>query len=104
MFELTSNAIQKIREFAVSEPGKVFRVKLNSGGCSGFEYSVSFSEKVDDDVCQEIDGLMIVIDPLSHSLLPNLKIDYVETLAFSGFKFDNPDAINKCGCGLSFNL
>jgi iron-sulfur cluster assembly accessory protein len=104
MLEITANASQKIKEFSVLEPGKFFRLKLDSGGCSGFQYEVRFTEKVDDDVCYTQDGVTILIDPLSNSLLPNLRIDYVDTLAFSGFKFDNPDAISKCGCGLSFNL
>jgi len=104
MIELTSNATQKIKEFAESEPGKFFRVKLNSGGCSGFEYIVNFSEQLPDDVVYVIGDISVIIDSLSNSMLPNLRIDYVDTLAYSGFKFDNPSATSKCGCGQSFNL
>jgi iron-sulfur cluster assembly accessory protein len=102
--ELTTNAIKKIKEFSIAEPGKVFRLRLISGGCNGFEYSVGFSEQEPTDMKYCIDDAVVIIDPLSDSMLAKIKVDYVESLAFSGFKFDNPDAISKCGCGQSFSL
>jgi len=100
MIELTAAATQKIKHFLEAEPGKCFRIKLKIGGCNG----VSVSSQVDDDVSYRFDDLILVIDPLSDSLLPSLRIDYLDSLTFSGFKFDNPSAISKCGCGQSFSL
>ena len=32
------------------------------------------------------------------------RVDYVETLEGAGFKFENPNVKNTCGCGSSFNV
>jgi iron-sulfur cluster assembly accessory protein len=51
----------------------------------------------------EFDGLKVFVDQASLLYLNGAKIDYVETLEASGFKFDNPNAKTTCGCGSSFS-
>ncbi len=48
-------------------------------------------------------GLKILIDLASANYLKDTEIDYIKTLTFSGFKFNNPNAVRTCGCGKSFS-
>jgi iron-sulfur cluster assembly protein len=57
----------------------------------------------DDDVVLDFDGLTILVDPFSATLLDGVTIDFVDALEGSGFKFDNPNAKATCDCGQSFS-
>jgi len=77
-----------------------------SGGCSGFSYSLAIEEdedKRENDIIVELQDVKICMDPISANMLSETIIDYVETLASSGFKFDNQKADRTCGCGTSFS-
>ena len=105
--EITAAAKAKIKEFLVSEPeGSVFCVRVNTGGCSGFQYVTEIELPRDDAV--KLDsvavGQHIVTDPMSHPMLKNVRLDYVDTIGHSGFTFENPDASSTCGCGISFDV
>ena len=56
-----------------------------------------------DDQVIKVSGLTMLVDELSFPLLEGITIDYVETMESSGFKFENPNAKNSCGCGKSFS-
>jgi iron-sulfur cluster assembly protein len=56
----------------------------------------------DDDEVLEVDGLKVLIDPMSAPYLEGAHVDYVETMMGAGFKIDNPNAVATCGCGSSF--
>lgn len=104
MVSFTTNAIQKIKELSKKDSSKFFRVRLKVGGCNGMEYEVSMSERLDTDKIYSFEGTSVVIDDISDAMLAALSVDYVDTIGFSGFKFENPDAKSKCGCGQSFSL
>lgn len=55
-----------------------------------------------DDHVLESEGYKAVVDPKSIEFLKGMQVDYYETVQSSGFKFNNPNAIASCGCGLSF--
>ena len=79
------------------------RVEVSAGGCSGFTYALSFdSESSPEDLRQEFDGLPVVVDLESASLLKGARIDYEDGLSGTGFCFSNPNATRSCGCGKSF--
>ncbi len=103
----TDNAINMIRsalEETSGEDGDYLRVGVKGGGCSGFQYSLNFTDEVDDeDQLVLVDGLKIVTDSFSASYLAGTELDYVETLQGAGFKFNNPNAKRTCGCGSSFS-
>ena len=102
---VTNKAVQKIREFAEQE-GKLdhfLRVKVVAGGCSGFKYDLDFDDQAaDDDEVLRTDALDIRIDPDSADFLKGSILDYIDGLDGSGFKVDNPNAHEGCGCGKSF--
>ncbi len=106
MIQVTSKAVQKIREaFArqgVSEGG--LRLGVIGGGCSGLSYQFKFeSQPRPTDKVYEFDGVQIYIDPKSLLYLDGMTLDYKESLIHSGFAFDNPNATRNCSCGTSFS-
>jgi iron-sulfur cluster assembly accessory protein len=83
--------------------GHGLRIKVIGGGCSGLRYNLLFDDKVsENDLVMEFEGVEIIIDENSASYLQGSKLDYLDTLNESGFKFTNPNATSCCGCGESF--
>jgi iron-sulfur cluster assembly protein len=91
-----------------SEPAgeaEVLRVAVQGGGCSGFEYALGFDRGAEPgDLELEHHGVKVVVDPFSAPYLQGSSIDFLETLAESGFKIENPNVASACGCGHSFQV
>jgi len=104
---LTDTAIAKVKEIMAQQnpvPAGL-RVGVVGGGCSGFQYSMSFENGAGMmDKTFDFDGLKVFIDATSLMYLKGVSVDYVETLEAAGFKFDNPNVKSTCGCGSSFNV
>src|ERR1700677_3047505 len=104
---LTGGAIAKVREImATQDPLPAgLRIGVVGGGCSGFQYSMSFENKAGmmDKVCR-FDDLKVFVDATSLMYLNGCVVDYVETLEAAGFKFENPNVKSTCGCGSSFSV
>jgi len=106
---ITDRAAEKgrhlIREQAadMSEPG--LRVKVMGGGCSGLMTTMEFSDGAgtDDEVIEHA-GFRVYIDKKSLFFLNGSVLDYKDGLTGAGFKFENPNAKNTCGCGESFSV
>ena len=106
MIQLTENAISKIKEIMAGQDPqpKGVRIAVVGGGCSGFNYSMNFENEAGMlDKTLQFDGLTIFVDQASMLYLEGAKVDFVETLEGSGFKFDNPNVRTTCGCGQSFS-
>lgn len=105
MITLTTRAAAQIRamqeEQGASE--KLLRVLVESGGCSGFQYGMSFDEAKPDDQACESEGVRIVLDPTSAAYLAGTSIDFDDGLQGKGFEIRNPNAQSTCGCGKSFS-
>ena len=79
------------------------RVSVDSGGCSGLTYNMSFdSEGKDDDEIFEDKGIKLVTDRKSVLYLFGTTLDFSDGLNGKGFYFDNPNAARTCSCGESF--
>lgn len=104
---LTPAAVTKVKEIMAQQnpvPAGL-RVGVVGGGCSGFSYSMSFENAAGlMDKSYDFDGLKVFVDATSLMYLNGASIDYVETLEGAGFKFENPNVKNTCGCGSSFNV
>ena len=88
-----------------NQPDLMLRIRVDGGGCQGFEYH--FAEetvKNNDDQLFEKDGIQIVIDEISIPFIENSEIDYVDDLIGAHFKISNPNASSSCGCGTSFSV
>jgi len=106
MIEVTPEAASHIKSLLDSE-GKLethaLRMKVIGGGCSGLQYQLSFDDLVRDiDTNIEIDGIRVIVDEKSALYLVGTTLHFVDSLEESGFKIDNPNASNTCGCGQSF--
>ena len=105
MITMTDNAISAVKRFIDSSGKNIagLRIKVDGGGCSGLQYGLKLEEQVGDaDIVETISGLTMIIDETSQPLLEGIKIDFLDGMEGSGFKFENPNATNSCGCGKSF--
>lgn len=82
---------------------KRLRVFIESGGCSGFQYGMSFDDPKSDDKQLESEGVEMLIDPASLAYLDGSSIDFDDGLHGKGFEIKNPNATSTCGCGKSFS-
>jgi iron-sulfur cluster assembly accessory protein len=105
--KLTDAAIGKVREImATQDPIPAgLRIGVVGGGCSGFQYSMSFENASGMmDKVMKFDDLKVFVDATSAMYLNGCVVDYVETLEAAGFKFENPTVKSTCGCGSSFSV
>ncbi|HAN31334.1 MAG TPA: iron-sulfur cluster assembly accessory protein [Myxococcales bacterium] len=106
MITITENAVDKIKLMAEGQDfsDQGVRVMVVGGGCAGFTYDMDFEDQArDDDEVVEQHGLKVYVDAMSACYLDGTTVDFVESLDFSGFHFDNPSATRTCGCGSSFS-
>jgi iron-sulfur cluster insertion protein len=83
----------------------LLRIAVSGGGCSGFQYGLSFDDQTNpDDRVFERDGVGVVVDELSLDLLNGAEVDFVEDLMGASFQIRNPNAASSCGCGNSFSI
>jgi iron-sulfur cluster assembly accessory protein len=79
------------------------RLFIETGGCSGLQYGMSFDEMKPDDAAFDSEGVAIVVDPKSLAHLDGTTVDFDDGLHGKGFEIKNPNAHTTCGCGKSFN-
>ena len=104
---LTDPAIMKVKEImATQDPLPAgLRIGVVGGGCSGFQYSMSFENQSGMmDKVMRFGDLKVFVDATSAMYLNGCVVDYVETLEAAGFKFENPTVKSTCGCGSSFSV
>ena len=81
------------------------RIAVSGGGCSGFQYGLSFDDQTNpDDRVFERNGIGVVVDEVSLDLLAGAEVDFVEDLMGASFRINNPNAASSCGCGNSFSI
>jgi iron-sulfur cluster insertion protein len=103
---LTPKALEMVKQMHAKEglgAEQGLRISVVGGGCSGFQYSLSFDVEKEGDTAQEIDGAKVFVDEISLPYIAGTTLDYVEGLHAGGFRFDNPRASRTCGCGSSFS-
>jgi iron-sulfur cluster insertion protein len=104
---LTENAARRIATLKAQENAvtALLRIAVSGGGCSGFQYGLSFDDqRNEDDFVFERDGVGVVIDEVSLGLLNGAEVDFVEDLMGASFQIRNPNAASSCGCGNSFSI
>ncbi len=105
MITLSPSAATQVRtmQAELTSDGKLLRVLMETGGCSGFQYGMSFDAPNSDDQVFESEGVKILVDPTSLAYLNGSHIDFDDGLHGKGFEIKNPNAQSTCGCGKSFN-
>ena len=108
MINVTVAAASKISELLVEEnkPDAGLRVFVQGGGCSGFQYGLMIDEGEGDastDSVIEVNGVKLMVDPISARYLSGAEVDFVDNITGGGFTIKNPNATSTCGCGQSFS-
>ena len=106
VIHVTPKAVQRIRQAFQREgvSGGGLRLGVLGGGCSGLSYQFKYDPQPrpnDHIFCFE--DINVFVDPKSMVYLDGMTLDYKESLMYSGFAFDNPNAAKSCGCGTSFS-
>ena len=103
---LTTSAAAKVQELisAEGDTSLSLRLAVRPGGCSGFSYDMFFDSSVDDtDIVNETDGVRVIVDSESASMVGGATIDFRDGgLQGAGFAINNPNEQRSCGCGQSF--
>jgi iron-sulfur cluster assembly protein len=85
--------------------GVGLRLGVRTSGCSGMAYTLEFADEVGaDDLTFDSHGVTVLIDPKSLTYLDGTELDFTREGLNEGFKFNNPNVKNACGCGESFNV
>lgn len=103
---LTPAALERVRRFIATDPSAVgLRFGVQRSGCSGWGYRIDLAHEIaPDDQVFEQDGVKLLVDPHSLSLVDGTTIDFVRRGLNQEFAFDNPKATAGCGCGESFSV
>jgi iron-sulfur cluster assembly protein len=103
---LSERAASRVQKF-LDQRGKGvgLRLGVRTSGCSGMAYTLEFvDETPPEDITFESFGVKVLIDPKSLTFLEGTELDFVREGLNEGFKFNNPNVKNSCGCGESFNV
>ena len=85
--------------------GVGLRLGVRTTGCSGLAYKLEFVDEIrPEDLRFESHGINVVVDPKSLPYLDGTELDFAREGLNEGFKFNNPNVKDECGCGESFNV
>ena len=98
-------AAAQIAKLMEKEGHSGLRIGVKKGGCAGMEYTMEYAAEVDpmDEVVEEA-GARIMIAPMAQMFLFGTEIEYEVSLLEAGFKFNNPNVEDACGCGESIKF
>lgn len=103
---LTESAASRVKQFLANRGGGIgLRLGVKTTGCSGMAYVIEYADALEeDDVVFEDQGVKVIVNPRSLVYLDGTELDYTREGLNEGFRFNNPNAKNMCGCGESFNV
>ncbi|MCP4995529.1 MAG: iron-sulfur cluster assembly protein IscA [Gammaproteobacteria bacterium] len=104
--KVTEAAAERVNNFLQSRGSGVgIRLGVRTSGCSGMAYVLEFADEQDaDDLIFEDHGVKVLVDPKSLVYLDGTELDWTKEGLNEGFKFNNPNVKDACGCGESFNV
>jgi iron-sulfur cluster assembly protein len=103
---LTEAAASRVKQFLDNRgKGMGLRLGVKTTGCSGMAYVIEYADALEEgDVVFEDHGVKVIINPRSLVYLDGTELDYTKEGLNEGFKFNNPNVKDMCGCGESFNV
>ncbi|MBE0509302.1 MAG: iron-sulfur cluster assembly protein IscA [Chromatiales bacterium] len=103
---LTENAADRVQKFLAGRgKGEGLRLAVRTSGCSGMAYVLEFADQIaEEDLVFESHGVKVIIDPKSLTYLDGTEVDFGKEGLNEGFKFNNPNVKDACGCGESFTV
>ncbi|TKZ17964.1 iron-sulfur cluster assembly accessory protein [Shimia litoralis] len=102
---ITPAAAAQIARLMKKDGHSGLRIGVKKGGCAGMEYTMDYVTETDplDEVVEQ-DGARVMIAPMAQMFLFGTEIDYEVSLLEAGFKFNNPNVTEACGCGESIKF
>jgi iron-sulfur cluster assembly protein len=102
---LTPAAAAQIARLMARDGRHGLKIGVKKGGCAGMEYTMDYVDAADphDEVIEQ-DGARLLIAPMAQMFLLGTEIDYATGLLESGFRFNNPNVAESCGCGESIRF
>lgn len=106
LMTLTEAAAERLqRLYEKGEQGKLLRIGVNTKGCSGLSYEMSWTdEPAPTDEIVKDKGLTVLVDRKASLFLIGTTMDYETKKLTAGFTFTNPNEKGRCGCGESFHV
>ncbi|CUR53714.1 Iron-binding protein IscA [Serratia symbiotica] len=102
---ITDNAVKHIQNFIKKNIDLILRLSIKTSGCSGMTYVLKLVNIINkNDIIFKNKGFKIIIDKKNLIYLDGIELDFVKEGLNESFKFNNPNAINHCGCGKSFSV
>jgi len=103
---LSEAAAKHVANF-IAKRGKGFGIRLGvkTSGCSGMAYKLEFADVAEpEDIVFDSHGVKVLVDPKSLPYIDGTELDFAKEGLNEGFKFNNPNVKDQCGCGESFNV
>jgi iron-sulfur cluster assembly protein len=103
---LTDAAASRVKTFLEQRgQGAGLRLGVRTSGCSGMAYVLEFVDEINDgDTVFEDHGVKVIVDQKSLVYIDGTELDFAREGLNEGFKFNNPNVKDACGCGESFNV
>lgn len=104
---ITDRAAERVKELMEQADGEIVgvRVGVNARGCSGLSYTMEYAtERQPLEEVVEDKGVTLLIDPRATFFLLGTEMDYLSDRMGSQFVFNNPNEVDRCGCGESFRV
>ena len=106
LMTLSDPAADRLRGlYAKGQQGMLLRISVNTKGCSGLSYDMTWVPAAgpgDETVTDK--GLIVLVDRKASLFLIGSVMDYEVKDLVSGFTFSNPNEKGRCGCGESFHV
>ena len=106
LMTLTEAAAARLRAlYAGGQHGQLLRISVNTKGCSGMSYDMSWVPQAGpgDEVVTD-QGVTVLVDRRASLFLIGTVMDYQTQALSAGFTFVNPNEKGRCGCGESFHV
>lgn len=103
---LTEKAAEHVLSYLEQRgKGVGLRLAVRTMGCSGMAYVLEFADEVAaNDLVFEDNNVKVIVDEKSLVYLDGTELDFGREGLNEGFKFNNPNVKDECGCGESFNI
>jgi iron-sulfur cluster assembly protein len=103
---LTESAAKQIKK-QLEKRGKGVGLKLGvrKSGCSGYAYTLDYSDVVEsNDAVFEDFGVKVIVQQNDLPFIDGIQLDYRREGINEAFQFNNPNVTGECGCGESFTV
>lgn len=103
---MTQSAATHVQNFLTKRgKGVGLRLGVKTTGCSGMAYKLEYADVIEpDDQVFETFGVKLIVDPKSLPYIDGTELDFTREGLNEGFKFNNPNVKDECGCGESFTV